>query len=66
MQFLLSRGADTDARDEARRIALLIATRGNGIEAARELIEAGADVNAKDRINDSPYLYAGRGVISRS
>jgi ankyrin repeat protein len=23
------------------------------------LIEAGADVNAKDQINDSPYLYAG-------
>jgi ankyrin repeat protein len=23
------------------------------------LIEASADVNAKDRINDSPYLYAG-------
>jgi ankyrin repeat protein len=23
------------------------------------LIEAGADVNVKDRINDSPYLYAG-------
>ena len=25
----------------------------------RVLIEAGADVNAKDAIQDSPYLYAG-------
>jgi uncharacterized protein len=59
IQALLSHGADIDARDEARRTALLIATHGNRIEVARALIEAGADVNAKDRINDSPYLYAG-------
>lgn len=59
IQDLLSRGADLDARDEAGRTALLIATHGNRIEIARTLIEAGADVNAKDRINDSPYLYAG-------
>jgi hypothetical protein len=31
---LLSRGIDTDARDEAGRSALLIATYGNGIKAA--------------------------------
>jgi ankyrin repeat protein len=59
IQALLSRGADIDARDEAGRTALLIATHGNRIEVARVLIEAGADVNAKDRINDSPYLCAG-------
>ncbi|WP_262271930.1 MULTISPECIES: ankyrin repeat domain-containing protein [Microvirga] len=58
IQTLLSRDADIDARDEAGRTALLIATHGNRIEVARVLIEAGADVNAKDRINDSPYLYA--------
>lgn len=56
---LLSDGADIDARDEAGRTALLIATHGNRIEVAKALIESGADVNAKDRINDSPYLYAG-------
>ena len=55
----LSEGADIDARDEAGRTALLIATHGNRVEVARALIEAGADVNAKDRIDDSPYLYAG-------
>jgi uncharacterized protein len=59
IQALLSHGADIDARDEAGRTALLIATHGNRIEVARALIEAGVDVNAKDRINDSPYLYAG-------
>jgi ankyrin repeat protein len=56
---LLSDGADIDARDEAGRTALLIATHGSRIDIAKALIEAGADVNAKDRINDSPYLYAG-------
>jgi uncharacterized protein len=56
---LLSEGADIDARDEAGRTALLIATHDNRIAVARALIEAGADVNAKDRIDDSPYLYAG-------
>lgn len=64
IRALLSRGAGIDARDEAGRTALLIATHGNRIEVARALIEAGADVNAKDRINDSPYLYAGaRGYL---
>ncbi|KYQ81620.1 hypothetical protein AWW72_18620, partial [Acinetobacter sp. NRRL B-65365] len=36
-----------------------IATRANNIQAAQALIQAGADVNAKDNIQDSPYLYAG-------
>ena len=39
--------------------ALVAATKSNHIEAARVLIEAGADVNAKDDIQDSAYLYAG-------
>ena len=30
-----------------------------GLAHARRLIAAGADVNAKDAIQDSPYLYAG-------
>ena len=40
------------------RSPLLIATRENDIEAARALIAAGADVNAKDQIADTPFLYA--------
>lgn len=38
---------------------LLIATHKNYIEIAKALIDAGADVNQQDNIQDSPYLYAG-------
>jgi ankyrin repeat protein len=38
---------------------LLLATRSNQVEAARLLIERGADVNAQDDQQDSPFLYAG-------
>jgi len=38
---------------------LLVATHRNHVEAALALIQAGAEVNAKDAIQDSPYLYAG-------
>jgi ankyrin repeat protein len=48
-----------DARDAQGRTALLVAAHGNRIEVARALIAAGADVNARDHIEDSPYLYAG-------
>lgn len=46
-------------RDSKGRTALLISTHHNAIAAAKLLIEAGADVNAKDHKQDSPYLYAG-------
>ncbi len=55
---LLASGVEVDARDAEGRTALLAATHANQDEAARAMIEAGADVNAKDAINDSPYLYA--------
>ncbi|QFF99902.1 ankyrin repeat domain-containing protein [Psychrobacillus glaciei] len=38
---------------------LLIATHENYIEVAKRLIEAGADINQQDSIQDSAYLYAG-------
>ena len=38
---------------------LLIATHENYIEVAKLLIEAGADINQQDNIQDSAYLYAG-------
>lgn len=59
VERLVAAGADLDARDSARRTALLIATRVNEIEIARLLIDAGADVNAKDNNHDTPFLYAG-------
>lgn len=56
---LLQAGAGISARDAHRRTALMAATQGNHIEAARLLIEAGSDVNAQDDIQDSPFLLAG-------
>ncbi len=51
--------ADTvDMRDANGRTALLLATHRDDVEEARRLIAAGADVNTKDNIQDSPYLYA--------
>lgn len=38
---------------------LLIATHENFIDIAKQLIDAGADINFQDQISDSPYLYAG-------
>ena len=51
--------ADLEARDAQGRTALLLATHANNVEIARTLIDAGADVNAKDHIKDTPFLYAG-------
>ena len=48
-----------EKRDHSGATPLMHATRLNDIETARALIEAGADVNAKDDLHDSPYLYAG-------
>ncbi|MCV5090961.1 ankyrin repeat domain-containing protein, partial [Escherichia coli] len=48
-----------EARDDAGRTPLLLATELNHVDSARALIAAGADVNAKDAKEDSPYLLAG-------
>jgi ankyrin repeat protein len=56
---LIREGASVTARDARGRTALLAATHGDHVAVARALIAAGADVNAKDDIQDSPYLYAG-------
>jgi uncharacterized protein len=49
-------GAEIDARDPAYA-ASCHPCQCSG--AARVLIEAGADVNARDNIRDTPFLYAG-------
>jgi ankyrin repeat protein len=59
VERLIWAGASITARDGRGRTALLAATRGNYVPVARILIAAGADVNAKDDIQDSPFLYAG-------
>lgn len=50
---------DLEKRDASGATPLMRATRANDIPKAKALIEAGANVNAKDNIQDSPYLYAG-------
>lgn len=45
--------------NDKKETPLLIATHKNYIEVAKLLIEAGADINQQDRIQDSAYLYAG-------
>ena len=59
VERLIRDGASVAARDGRGRTALLAATHGNHVAVARALIAAGADVNAKDDIQDSPFLYAG-------
>ena len=59
MERLIREGASVAARDSRGRTALLVATHGNHVPVARALIAAGADVNAKDDIQDSAFLYAG-------
>lgn len=48
-----------DETNDKKETPLLIATHENYIEVAKLLIEAGADINQQDSIQDSAYLYAG-------
>src|ERR671917_122585 len=48
----------SEARDGDRRTPLVAAAYGNHLEAARLLVEAGADVNAKDETVQSAYLIS--------
>lgn len=56
---LLTAGTPASISDEKGRPLVLVATHANNIEVARLLIAGGADVNAKDGIGDSAFLYAG-------
>ena len=47
-----------DEPDPELNAQLLDAARANRVDEARELIERGADVNAKDETEQSAYLYA--------
>lgn len=56
---LLAVGANLEQRDDSGRTPLMLATRANDVAIATMLVEAGADVNARDAIRDTPFLYAG-------
>ena len=59
IQKLIKEGVNLEANDTKRRTALMIATHKQNNEAAKTLIDAGANVNALDDVHDSPFLYAG-------
>lgn len=55
---LLEQGADVETRDDAGRTPLVAAAYGNHLAVAEILVEAGADVNAKDETVQSAYLIS--------
>ncbi|MFJ1900958.1 ankyrin repeat domain-containing protein [Streptomyces sp. NPDC088115] len=52
-------GARVDVRDAELRTPLLLAVHGDHVEAARLLVAAGADPDAQDRREESPWLATG-------
>jgi uncharacterized protein len=58
VRALLRRGASVEVRDDRGRTALTTAAYANDLDVARILVRAGADVNAKDATEQSPYLIA--------
>ncbi len=56
---LLDDGARIDTRDLRRRTPLLAAVQRGHDAAAQLLVRRGADINAQDEIDDSPFLLAG-------
>ncbi len=58
VERLLDEGASIRARDASGRTALVAAAYGSHLEVAEVLVEAGADVNAKDDTEQSAYLIS--------
>ena len=56
--FLVAACGGADEPDPALDASLREAVRAGDVDAARALIEQGADVNAKDETEQSAYLYA--------
>lgn len=54
----LAAGGRVDAADETGATALVLAAYGNHVDAARVLVEAGADVNHQDTTQQSAFLIA--------
>jgi len=57
VRFLLARGADPNAGDNAGLTALHLAAGNGWVECARELLIAGADANAKTNDNGVPKQW---------
>ncbi len=59
MRALIAAGMPVDGRDTEGRTALLLAVRGDRLDAARVLLEAGASPDALDARHDTPWLATG-------
>jgi ankyrin repeat protein len=59
IRALLTRGADVNAVDGDGRTPIMVATHARQTTAVQVLVDAGADVNQRDRMLDNPFLYAG-------
>ena len=59
LEQALASGNPIDETNANGQTALLVAVWKNDVQAARLLLDAGADVNAKDSLRDSPFLVAG-------
>ena len=59
VQDAVADGADLERRDGDGRTPLVAATKADRVEVARVLLQAGADPDAKDDLQDSAFLYAG-------
>ncbi len=60
----MAAGADVDARGKDGQTALMIMARGNGVAAARVLLEHGADVNAQETWREQTAADLGSGCKS--
>lgn len=58
VQAILKIDFPIDETNQKGETPLLIAVHNNQIAIAKQLIDAGADINKQDHIQDSPYLYA--------
>lgn len=55
----INSGGNLEERNDKGETLLMTATYEHNTEAAKVLIDAGANVNAQDKILNSPFLYAG-------
>ena len=60
MAYLISRGADLDARNRFGQSPLHRAIRRGAVEIARRLVEAGADPASEDNEGESALVIATR------
>lgn len=59
MKVWLSKKPNLELKNEKGETPLMAATYLNQVQMAKLLIDAGANVNAQDNLQNSPFLYAG-------